>query len=159
MGKILGLVAAPLVGNAATVPSLQKRAVQCNAVSQPDSQSEAHTAPSSAVGLTEPLDCQKSKRIWRSKFGSDPSCVAARAPAHTAHPHSAFQFQLASSQCPFSTGEPPEAVTPERHSAFLRPELFDNLGDKSVEFVDGFGEKSVEYVEGDRLPHHMGGDT
>ena len=33
-GKILGLVAAPLVGNAVTVPPLQKRAVQCNAVSQ-----------------------------------------------------------------------------------------------------------------------------
>ena len=36
-------------------------------------------------------------------------------------PHSAFQFQLASSQCPLSTGEPPEAVTPERHLVFLRP--------------------------------------
>ena len=39
-GKILGLVAAPLAGNAATVPSLQKRAVQCNAVSQSGSQSD-----------------------------------------------------------------------------------------------------------------------
>ena len=39
-GKILGLVAAPLVGNAATVPPLQKRAVQCNAVSQSGSQSD-----------------------------------------------------------------------------------------------------------------------
>ena len=66
--------------------------------------------------------------------------MAARAPSHTAHPHSAFQFQLASSQCPFSTGEPREAVTPGRHSAFLRPELFDNLGKKSVRFVDGCGE-------------------
>ena len=42
-GKILGLVAAPLVGNAATVPSLQKRAVQCNAVSQSGSQSDTST--------------------------------------------------------------------------------------------------------------------
>ena len=39
-GKILGLVAAPLVGNAVTVPPLQKRAVQCNAVSQSGSQSD-----------------------------------------------------------------------------------------------------------------------
>ena len=31
-------------------------------------------------------------------------------------------------------------MTPERHSAFLRPELFDNLGKKSVRFVDGCGE-------------------
>ena len=33
-GNILGLVAAPLVNNAATVPSLQSSAVQCNAISQ-----------------------------------------------------------------------------------------------------------------------------
>ena len=39
-GKILGLVAAPLADNAVTVPSLQKRAVQCNAVSQSGSQSD-----------------------------------------------------------------------------------------------------------------------
>ena len=206
-GKILGLVAAPLVGNAVSSPvaesadpsgkdSLVRMGPACHSIasqssSQPDSQSEAHTAPSSAVGLCEPLDRQKSKRIWRSKFGSDPSCVAARAPSHTthprqlrwgcidrriitgtshyprglpqcepaAHPHSAFQFQLASSQCPFSTGEPPEAVTPERHSAFLRPELFDNLGEKSVKFVDGFGEKSTEYFEGERLPSLVNDDA
>jgi hypothetical protein len=39
-GKILGLVAAPLVGDTATVPSLQKRAVQYSAVSQSGSQSD-----------------------------------------------------------------------------------------------------------------------
>ena len=50
-------------------------------------------------------------------------------------------------------------MTPERHSAFLRPELFNNLGDKSVEFVDGFGEKSVEYFEGERLPGLVDDDT
>ena len=167
-GKILGLVAAPLVANAVSSPvaesadpsgkdSLVRMGPACHSIasqssSQPDSQSEAHTAPSSAVGLCEPLDRQKSKRIWRSKFGSDPSCVAARAPSHTAQPestegkqnqssvshrrlgrvhalrdevipradssvdqcsrpHPAFQFQLASSQCPFSTGEPPEIST------------------------------------------------
>ena len=38
-------------------------------------------------------------------------------------------------------------MTPERHSAFLRPEFLDNLGDKSVEFIDGFGDKSAEYFE------------
>ena len=101
-GKILGLVAAPLVGNAVSSPvaesadpsgkdSLVRMGPACHSIAsqsgnQPDSQSEAHTAPSSAVGLCEPLDRQKSKRIWRSKFGSDPSCVAARAPSHTAHP-------------------------------------------------------------------------
>ena len=37
-------------------------------------------------------------------------------------------------------------MTPERHSAFLRPELFDNLGEKSVKFVDGFGEKSLSIL-------------
>ena len=50
-------------------------------------------------------------------------------------------------------------MTPGRHSAFLRPELFDNLGDKSVEFIEGFGENSVEYVEGDRLPGLVDDDT
>ena len=141
-GKILGLVA-PFTGIAVSSPvaesadpsgkdSLVRMGPACHSIAsqsgnQPDSQSEAHTALSAADGLCEPLDRQKSKRIWRSKFESDPSCVAARAPSHTAHPHSAFQFQLASSQCPFSTGEPPEAVTPERHSAFLRPELLDSL--------------------------------
>ena len=59
-----------------------------------------------------------------------PSCGRAHALAH-AHAHTAFEFQLASSQCPLSTGEPPEAVTPERHSAFLRPGFLDSLGDMS----------------------------
>ena len=43
-------------------------------------------------------------------------------------------------------------MTPERHSAFLRPGFLDNLGDKSVQFYDGFGDQSVEYFEGERLP-------
>jgi hypothetical protein len=34
----------------------------------------------------------------------------------------------------------------------LRPEPFNNLGEKSIEFMDGFGDKSVEYFEGERLP-------
>ena len=42
-GKRLGLVAAPLVGNAVTVPPLQKRAVQCNAISQSGRQSDTST--------------------------------------------------------------------------------------------------------------------
>ena len=42
-------------------------------------------------------------------------------------------------------------MTPGRHSAFLRPELFDNLGEGSVKLVDGFGEKSAECFEGKRL--------
>ena len=41
-GKNLGLLAAPLVGNAVNVPPLQLTAVQCNAVSQPGSQSDSH---------------------------------------------------------------------------------------------------------------------
>ena len=89
-GKILGLVAAPLVGNAVSSPvaesadpsgkdSLVRMGPACHSIAsqsgnQPDSQSEAHTALSAADGLCEPLDRQKSKRIWRSKFGSDPSC-------------------------------------------------------------------------------------
>ena len=88
---------------------------------QSDSQSEAHTALSATDGrLSGPLDPFMTR--------VPPSCGRAHAPAHTgdasvspAHPQPALQFQLVSSQCPFSTGEPPEAVTPERHSVFLRP--------------------------------------
>ena len=142
-GKILGLVAAPLVGNAVSSPvaesadpsgkdcpsGLVRTGPACHSIAsqsgnQSDSQSDAHTALSATDGPREPLD--------PSTFIRTPSCGCAHAPAHTAHPHPAFQFQLASSQCPFSTGEPPEAVTPERHSAFLRPELFNNLGEKSL---------------------------
>ena len=162
---------------------------------QPDSQSEAHTTSSAADGLCEPLDRQKSKRIWRSKFENDPSCGCAHAPSHTSHPeltegeqnqssvshrlgrvlalregviprtdssvdvhtthpHPTFPFQLASSQCPLSTGEPPEAVTPKRHSAFLRPELFDNLGEKSVACYEGERLPGLDEKEGTTLVRH-----
>ena len=50
-------------------------------------------------------------------------------------------------------------MTQERHSSFLRPEHFDNLGEKSVKFVDGFCEKSAEYFEGKRLPSLGDDDT
>ena len=50
-------------------------------------------------------------------------------------------------------------MTLERRSAFLRPELFNNLGEESVEFIDGFGDKSVEYFEGERLPGLVDDDT
>ena len=156
-GKILGLVA-PLTHVAVSSPvaefdpsGLVRAGPACHSiVRQSSSQSEAHTALSATDGPREPLD--------PSKFLGTPSCGPAHAPTHT-HAHPAFQFQLASSQCPLSTGEPPKAVTPERHSAFLRPELFNNLGDKSVEFIDGFGEKSVEYFEGERLPGLVDDDT
>ena len=73
-GKILGLVAAPLVGNAVSSPvaesadpsgkdSLVRMGPACHSIAsqssnQPDSQSEAHTALSAADGLCEPLDRQ-----------------------------------------------------------------------------------------------------
>ena len=114
-GKILGLVAAPLVANAVSSPvaesadpsgkdSLVRMGPACHSIasqssSQPDSQSEAHTAPSSAAGLCEPLDRQKSKRIWRSKFGSDPSCVAARA-AFITQPQPTLSFSISISVKP-----------------------------------------------------------
>ena len=93
----------------------------CHSIAkQSSSQSEAHTALSATDGrLSGPLD--------PSKFRVPPSCGPAHAPTHT-HAHTAFQFQLASSQCPLSTGEPSTAVTPERHSAFLRrPELLASI--------------------------------
>ena len=53
------VVNAPLsfaVDNAATVPPLQSRAVQCSAVSQADSQSDTHTGLSATDSLRAPLD-------------------------------------------------------------------------------------------------------
>ena len=156
-GKILGLVA-PLTHVAVSSPvaefdpsGLVRAGPACHSIArQSSSQSEAHTALSTTDGLREPLDS--------SKFPGNPSCGPSHAPTHT-HSHTAFQFQLASSQCPLSTGEPSTAVTPERHSAFLRPEFLDNLGDKSVGFIDGFGDKSAEYCEGERLPGLVDDDT
>ena len=139
-GKILGLVV-PLTHVAVSSPvaefdpsGLVRAGPACHSIArQSSSQSEAHTALSATDGPREPLD--------PSKFIRTPSCGLAHAPTHThTHAHTAFQFQLASSQCPLSTGEPSKAVTPERHSAFLRPELFNNLDEESVEFIDGFGE-------------------
>ena len=109
-GKTLGLVA-PLtsVADSSTVeefdPSgLARVGPVCHSIAsqsgnQSDSQSDAHTALSATDGPQGPLDCQK------STFIRTPSCGCAHAPAHTAHPHPTFQFQLASSQCLVSTGE------------------------------------------------------
>ena len=107
-GKILGLVAAPLVGNAAIVPSLQKRAVQCNAVGKSGSQSDANTRLRVVDSLSRLRDSTGKSRgdslssghtqspthtalsaangLWeplddkKSMFRSDPSCGCAHAP-------------------------------------------------------------------------------
>ena len=52
-GKILGLIAAALVGNAATVPALQERAVQGNAVGKSGSQSD--TTCNTTLRVTDSL--------------------------------------------------------------------------------------------------------
>ena len=66
-----------------------------------------------------------------------------------AHPHPAFKFQLASSQCPLSIGEPHEAVTPERHSTILRSKSLASLGDNNSE----------SFSVGHRLPRLVDDDT
>ena len=38
-------------------------------------------------------------------------------------------------------------MTPERHSAFLRPKFLDRLGDKSVQFFEG--DRLLALVDGD----------
>ena len=119
-GKILGLASTPLTHVAVSSPvaefdpsGLVRAGPACHSiVRQSSSQSEAHTALSTTDGLREPLD--------PSKFPGSLSCGRAHAPTHS-HAHPAFQFQLASSQCPLSTGEPPEAVTQRGTQHFFGP--------------------------------------
>ena len=77
-GEILGLVAAPLVGNAVTVSPLQKRAVQCNAVSQSGSQSDTNTLLKVTVSLSRLRDSTGKSRDGSLLSGHTQS------PTHTA---------------------------------------------------------------------------
>ena len=73
-----------------------------------------------------------------------------QSPVSSAHPHPAFKFQFASSQFPLSTGEPPEAVTPERHSASLRPGFPASLGNDGSENQDSalVQSETITFFEG-----------
>ena len=76
--EILGLIAAPLVGNATTVPPLQKRAVQCNAVSRSGSQSDTNTPLRVTGSLSRLRDSVGKSRVGGLSSGQNQS------PTHTA---------------------------------------------------------------------------
>ena len=124
--KILGLVAA-LTGVAVSSPVAEPDSVarvwsaHHSIASQSGSQSDSQSVDHTGLRVTDKLPRLRDP-TGKSRDGNL-SGGHAQSPVAPAHPHPAFKFQLASSQCPFSTGEPLEAVTPERHSAFLRPEI------------------------------------